>query len=65
MVFASLNIEGKSEEFTNLDVSMLPAEYLDEWRSLVEEKPGEAAAKLIAAMYLRRYPYEPPAEDDL
>ncbi|WP_146064614.1 hypothetical protein [Billgrantia desiderata] len=64
VAFASLNIKGKSEEFTNFDVSMLPAEYLDEWRSLVEEKPGEAAAKLIAAMYLQRYPYEPPSEND-
>lgn len=64
VVFASLNIEEKSEEFTNFDVSMLPAEHLDEWRSLVEGKPGEAAEKLIAAMYLKRYPYEPHAEDN-
>lgn len=62
--FASLTIDEKTEEFTNLDVSTLPIEYLDEWRSLVEEQPGEAAAKLIGVMYLRRYPYEPSTEDD-
>ena len=62
-VFASMTIDGKTEEFTNLDVSILPAEYLDEWRSLVEDQPGEAAAKLLAAMYLRRYPYERSRED--
>lgn len=58
VVFASLKAEDKLEKFTNIDVGMLPAKCLDEWCALVEDKPGEAAAKLIAEMYLQRYPYD-------
>lgn len=57
-VVGEITIEGIEHKFTYYEVSLLPADLIQEWKHAMPIDPMKASLPIMASLYLRRYPYE-------
>jgi len=57
-VVGEITVEGIKHKFTYYEVSLLPADLIQEWKQAMSIDPTKASFLIMASLYLRRYPYE-------
>jgi hypothetical protein len=57
-VLGTVTIDGTEHQFTFVEMSLLPARLIDEWKQQQFTDRARSSVALLAHLYLRRYPYE-------
>lgn len=57
-VVGEITSEGMEHKFTYYEVSLLPADLIQEWKQAISIDPMKASLPIMASLYLSRYPYE-------
>jgi len=57
-VVGVVTIKGIEHKFTFWEVSLLPDEFIQEWKQAMSVDPTQAGLPILAHLYLRRHPYE-------
>jgi hypothetical protein len=57
-IIGTLTFNSAEQSFTFFEVTLLPNDLIDEWRREISADRAKGSLMLLAALYLRRYPYE-------